>query len=86
MQIKQQFVIREVAGDYLLIPSGKSALDLNGMITTNEVGATIWKELPNVESEEALVARIMAEYEADEAQVRADVHEFLKQLRRMEIV
>lgn len=86
MQIKKQFAIREVAGEYLLIPTGTSAIDLNGMITTNEVGAMIWNELPKVNSEEELVCRIMQEYEAEESQVRADVHEFLEQLRRMGIV
>ncbi len=86
MQIKKQFTLREAAGEYLLIPTGKSALDLNGMITTNEVGATIWKLLPNVADEEALVRQILEEYEADESQVRTDVHAFLEQLRGIGIV
>ena len=46
MKIKREFVLREIAGDILLVPAGKTALDLNGMITLNAVGADIWKMLP----------------------------------------
>ena len=46
MKIKREFVLREIAGDILLVPVGKTALDLNGMLTLNEVGAEIWKMLP----------------------------------------
>ena len=50
MKIKREFVLREIAGDILLVPTGKTALDLNGMLTLNGVGADIWKMLPEVEN------------------------------------
>ena len=50
MKIKREFALREIAGDILLVPTGKTALDLNGMLTLNAVGAEIWKMLPEVAS------------------------------------
>lgn len=38
MRVDEGFVLREIAGDYVIIPTGKTVLDFNGMITVNEVG------------------------------------------------
>ncbi|MGM9553420.1 MAG: PqqD family protein [Faecousia sp.] len=86
MKIKLDFVLREIAGDILLVPAGKTALDLNGMLTLNEVGADIWKMLPEVENEEEIVERLLRDYDAEPAQVREDVSEFLERLRGLGIL
>lgn len=86
MNCKHEFVLREVAGDYLLIPTGTTALDLNGMLTLNEVGAAIWNMLPEVENEVALAQRLAQEYDAPPEQIRADVAEFLGRLRELDIL
>lgn len=86
MKIKKEFVLREIAGDVLLIPTGKTALDLNGMMTLNEVGAEIWKLLPEAQDEDMIVQRLLEEYEVEENELRRDVDDFLQKLRELEIV
>ena len=86
MDIKQQFVMREVAGEYLLIPVGKTSLDLNGMITLNELGAEIWNMLPEVKDEAEIVKRILDEYDVDEPTATADIAEFLAHIRQLGII
>lgn len=86
MKIKREFVLREIAGDILLVPTGKTALDLNGMLTMNAVGADIWKMLPEVKDEDEIVTRILAEYEAEPEQVKRDVAEFLNKFRELGIL
>ena len=86
MKIKKEFVLSNIGGDVLLVPTGKTALDLNGMITLNEVGGDIWNMLPEVENEEEIRERILAEYDADPEEVRKDVSDFLKKLRELDII
>lgn len=86
MKLKHSFVIREVAGETLLIPSGRTALDLNGMLTLNELGAEIYRMLPEVENEQEIVARILQSYDAERAEVEADVAAFLGRLRALGIL
>lgn len=86
MKCNLQFVAREVAGEYLLVPVGKTTLDLNGMLTLNEVGAFLWEKLPGAENEAALVDAVLEEYEADRAEVEKDVSEFLGKLRELKII
>ena len=45
MRINKDFVLREIAGDYVIIPIGSTVLEFNGLITVNEVGAVLWKML-----------------------------------------
>ena len=45
MKVQKEFVLREIAGDYVIIPTGKTVLSFNGLITVNEVGADLWKML-----------------------------------------
>jgi hypothetical protein len=86
MEIKLEFILRDIAGDLLLVPAGKSALDLNGMLTLNEMGGEIWKLLPQVKDEEELIQRLLEEYEVGEEELRADVTEFLDSLRKLGIL
>ena len=73
MEVKMDFVLRDIAGDLLLIPAGKAALDLNGMLTLNEVGGEIWRLLPEL-------------YEVEESELRKDVADFLDSLRKLGIL
>lgn len=86
MEVKMDFVLRDIAGDLLLIPAGKAALDLNGMLTLNEVGGEIWRLLPEVKDEEELVRRLLELYEVEESELRKDVADFLDSLRKLGIL
>ena len=86
MKKKLDFVLREIAGDLLLVPTGKTALDLNGMLTFNEVGGEIWKMLDDVDSEEEIVDRLLEDYDVQREELQQDVREFLDRLRELGIL
>lgn len=65
MKVDNNFVLREVAGDYIIIPVGKAVLEFNGLITVNEVGASIWKLLQEEITFEGLVEGILNEYDVE---------------------
>lgn len=82
MQIKKEFVLREIAGDYIIIPTGTTALEFNGLITVNEVGVLLWKMLQEEVSLEQLVQGVTDEYEVDAEVAREDILEFLDTLKQ----
>lgn len=77
MRIDKEFVLREIAGDFVIIPTGKTVLSFNGLISVNEVGAFLWEQLQNDVTIEELVTAVLNEYEVDEATAREDIQEFL---------
>lgn len=86
MKIKKELIKREIAGDTILVPVGKSVYDSNGLFVINELGAFLWERLPEAEDESTLLAAVLEEYEVTEAEASRDVHEFLLQLKKLEII
>ena len=80
MRINKEFVLREIAGDYIIIPTGATVLEFNGLITVNEVGVTIWNMLQEEVTMDELVQGVLAEYEVEEEVARKDTQEFLEEL------
>ena len=54
MTIQKELVKREIAGDTILVPVGKTVYDSNGLFILNELAAFIWKLLPEAETEEQI--------------------------------
>lgn len=86
MRVAEQFVLRDIAGDYVIVPIGEMALSFDGIITVNETGAFIWKALQEEVTADDLVAKVLDEYEVDEETARKDVEEFLTCLRNAKIL
>lgn len=82
MKVQKEFVLREIAGDYVIIPTRKTVLTFNGLITVNEVGADLWKMLQSDVTFEDLVQGILKDYDVDEETAREDIQEFLDTLIR----
>ena len=80
MKLKDGFVLRDVAGQTVVFPSGDD-LDLNMMITLNETGKFLWEKLASGADEDALVSALLAEYDVDENTARASVQRFVNKLR-----
>lgn len=80
MRVEKEFVLREIAGDYIIIPTGKTVLEFNGLVTVNEVGVSLWNMLQEDISFEGLVNGILEEYDVDEAVAREDIREFLDRM------
>ena len=80
MKVEKEFVLREIAGDYIIIPTGKTALEMNGLVTVNEVGVSLWKMLQEEVTFDELVAGILEEYDVEESVARADIREFLDKM------
>lgn len=84
MKIKEGFILREVAGDSIVMPS--SEMNINAMITLNETGAFLWKLLESETTEEELTAAIMKQYTVEEEIAKTAVHNFVEKLKEHEFL
>lgn len=81
MKIKGEFVLREIAGDTLLIPVGQTALHMNGMITLDPVAALIWRGVEDGKNEDEILNAILDEFDVERDVAKQDLSEFLLQMR-----
>ena len=82
MKINENFVLREVADSWVVIPIGEKSVDFNGMMNLNETGVLLWHELEKGAEKEELVAAITAEYDVSEEVAAGDIDEFIEVLKK----
>ncbi|MGM9592824.1 MAG: PqqD family protein [Candidatus Onthomonas sp.] len=82
MRISRDYIIREIAGECVIVPTGEAAARFNGLITVNGVGAFLWHMLQEETDEDKLLQALLEEYETDEATAKADIAQFLRILEQ----
>lgn len=86
MKIKGEFVLREIAGDTILVPVGQTALNMNGMITLDPVAALIWKALEQGQDCKEILEQILNRFDVTEGAAEKDLEEFLAQLEAADLL
>jgi DNA-binding PucR family transcriptional regulator len=65
MRISDQFMLRQVADESLVIPVGEAALKVKGLIGLSESGSLLYRRLQEGCTEEELVQALLAEYDIE---------------------
>ena len=86
MKRNTNFILREIAGENILVATGEAAQIFNGMITLNEVASFIWNNIDECETVDKLIASILDEFDIDEETARRDVQNFTTELIKMGMV
>lgn len=86
MRVSKDLILREVAGEYILIPVGKAALKIHGMINLTESAVFLWKKLQEDCTEEELVQALLKEYDIDRETAAADVRELIEQMQKIGVI
>lgn len=86
MKIKSGFMLREVAGSYVVVAVGERSNEFNGMINLNSTGAFLWKRVERGAEREDLLSALLEEYEVSEEQASKDVDRFIAILTENEFV
>lgn len=80
MKIKKDFMLRQVAGTWVVLPLAKDVLNFDGMITLNDSGVMLWELLKEGCTRDDLVKKLTSEYVVTEENASKDVDEFIEKL------
>lgn len=80
MKLKQEFVVRNVAGDNVLIPVVNCGDTFQGLITMNETGLFIWDKITKEYEREDIINAMLEEYEIDYDTAKININDFCDQL------
>lgn len=83
MRIKQGFVLREIAGQVMVIATGEASKDFHGMIKLNQTGKEIWQSLQEGHSEVQIIQHLQDKYDVEPQQAEQDVTNFISKMREM---
>lgn len=81
MKVKQGFVMRDVAGQTVIIATGEASRTFQGMIRVNDTGKVVWSGLNDGLTLDRIVDNVTAEFDVDRATATADVEKFIEKMR-----
>ena len=86
MKAKPGFTLRQLAGEYVLMPTDSNIGVYNGAVLLNSVSAFVWEKLQDDLAREDLLALVMDEFEVDEATAAKDLDALLDKLEELDLI
>ena len=81
-----EFVLRNIAGEYMLMPTGAMIGSFRGAVLMNEMAAFLWEKLQTSATRDELLAEILAHYSIDEETAAADLDAALAEMKQMKVI
>lgn len=80
MKIKNGFVLKNIAGENIVMPSGDKISTFDGAIVLNEVAAFIWSKMEESVSKNELLEFVLSEFEVEKEKAAADLDALISKL------
>lgn len=81
MKIKDGYILKDVAGEKIVIATGEQKLNFNGVMTFNSVGADVFNMLDGTNSVEDIANKIAEDYNVSVERVKTDVENLIKKMK-----
>lgn len=86
MELNNNFILKEVAGEIMLVYQNEKTVDFSKVITLNEIGKEIYLLIKEGKEENEIVSSLLLEYEVRKEVLKKDVHDFIKKLKELKII
>lgn len=88
MKLKDQLILREVAGEYIIVPTGQRVREVRGVVYISSSAAYLWDFMKDNDfTKEDLVRRILEHYNGvTQEKAAQDIEKFLKILEENNIL
>lgn len=86
MKIREGFVLRDVAGQAVVIAVGEASEKFHGMINLNSTGKCIWLGIQQGLTEEEIVKNITDEYEVEQVRAEHDVKQMIRKMYEVGVI
>lgn len=78
-RINPDFILREIAGEYTIIPIGDNNVFSNAVMAPNETAVFLWEAFQQPSTIQDVVVEAMQKYDATEEQIYNSISNFVKQ-------
>ncbi len=86
MKVKEGYIIKEVAGNNVVIATGDERMEFRGIIMFNEVGAVVFNMLDGTNTVEEIARKISKDYETPYETVEADVIKLIEKMKAQGLI
>ena len=85
-RIRSGYILREIAGEYAIIPVDEESLITNAVMAPNDTAVFLWKAFLYPSTIEDVVKKGMQEYDATEETIRNATYRFVEETLRYRIL
>jgi hypothetical protein len=78
---REDVVLREIAGEHLLVPIRRDVADMQAVFALNAIGVYIWELLDGERTLGAVLAAILDRFDVGAEEAQADLRSFVERLR-----
>ncbi len=86
MKRNSGFLMRQVAGRYVLAPVGDTVKNFSGMVTMNGTGKFLWDLLEQDQTVDSLAQALVDTYEVEFDKAKEDVVNYLEPLKPIQAI
>lgn len=80
MRVKDNYELRNVLDEYIVLPKGSEMKDFEGAIVLSPEAAFVWEQLMKDVTKEEVQSALLAEFDVSPEQAEADIDALLKNL------
>lgn len=85
-RINPDYVLRQIGGEYAIVPVGNACRIQNAVMTPNETAVFLWQTFIEPNTENNAVQMALAEFEAPEGEIRSGVARFVQETLHYKIL
>lgn len=82
MKKLEQFILRTIAGEHVMMPVGPTAQKFSGLINANDVSAFIWQHIEEVSTAEEMARLVTGEFEVSYEEALADTAGLIENMKK----
>lgn len=86
MRLTDGYLMKKIADEYVLVPFGERAEQVNKLLNLSETAAFIYMHIPEVSDVEEMAQLVSTEYGVDVSEVRTDVKEVLASMETQGLI
>jgi len=80
------FVFREIAGEFILIPIRRQLNEVNSLYVLNETGAALWRRIDGKHSAREIIEDFSKEFDVTREQIEKDFNSLIEDLRSIRAI
>ena len=85
-RINPDFILREIAGEYTIIPTGGNNVFSNAVMAPNGTAVFLWEAFQQPSTIQDVVVEAMQKYDATEEQIYNSISNFVKQSLELKVL
>ena len=86
MKLNKLYVVKDIAGETVIVPTGNAIQNFNGLISTNDVAGFIRKHVEECETPDDMVRKVLEAFDGDPDIIEKEVLEFLETLKKVGMI